>query len=166
MLNFFKRKKDWRDDDYIFLDELKQKRNPDYFEAKFKEAEKKEVKNIVEESGDKSKVRQRLEKLQDKPSKPVFMGELKPKEVEEEKDVEECSEKPFLKEVERKLKRLENLRLKMKNNPGSYLSLFYDLKKAEKEFLSELKKAEEAMVDFPGHIKMRIDKEKSSIKTI
>lgn len=168
MLNFFKKKKEWRDDDYILLEELKQKRSPEtYFDPKKFET-KKEVKKekIEEDVSNKSNVRKRLEELQSKSSKLFFINDEPKPEPEVVKKEEICAERPYLKDVEKKLKKIEALRSKMKNNPGSYLSLFYDLKKAEKNFLESLKKLEESNIDLPENLKIRVKEAKSKIKTI
>ena len=79
-------------------------------------------------------VRERLERMQNKPRRvapPLSKDELDPRPEK----VLLSPESVFMRKLEKVMKRISELKKKMNSDSGQYLSLYYDLKKAEQEFL-------------------------------
>jgi hypothetical protein len=185
MVGFFSRKpREWRDDDYIFLEDLK-KDKPVVDTSRFKEEVEmegefrvinphKDKPSSVKERLDRlhkceheSLVKRRLENLQDSPSyapKPLNDNFFNENVVSENKKVE-MPDNAIIKRVENAIKEIDKIKTKMERS-SSFLSLFYDLKKAEKEFLFVLEEAKEQMVDFPDHLEMKIQEAKTKVRSI
>lgn len=72
--------------------------------------------------------------------------------------------KVMLQRIERAIKIIEDYNAKMLKDSECYLSLFYDRKKAEQEFLGLLKEAEEKGISIPLPFRTRIEAIKSKIR--
>ena len=59
--------------------------------------------------------------------------------------------------IEKSIRIIEGYHLKMNRDSESYLALFYDLKKAEKEFMELLKEAEVRRLVIPSPFMKRIE---------
>ncbi len=66
--------------------------------------------------------------------------------------------------IDKAIKRLEAVKQKMEKT-DSYLSLFYDLKAAEKEFLDSIEEANAQGVDLPETFQAKVELTKSRIKS-
>jgi len=110
-------------------------------------------------------VRERLEKMKDNPKEVP-----KPLDLIPEKDPRPVGEgmftfeRQFQQKVEKAIKKIESIKEKMKAS-DMFMNYFYDLKKAEKEFLDLLEKAEEKHVEFPDNFVKRIEAVKSKIRS-
>jgi hypothetical protein len=113
-------------------------------------------------------VRERLEDLKHqkrpvpKPLGPKFFPENQPSE--EKKTI--TPESVMQGKIEKAMGNVEALQKKMHDSPSSYLSLFYDLKQAEKGFLDLLSEAEDKQVALSGTVMARIAKVKSKIRSV
>ena len=111
-------------------------------------------------------VRERLERLKKNPKKvPKPLDVILPER--EHKPVSEgslTSEKIHQKKVEKVIKRIESIKEKMKTSE-TFINYFYDLKQAEKEFLTLLETAEEKHIDFSDEFAERIKEVKNKIRT-
>ncbi len=111
-------------------------------------------------------VRDRLESLKERPKlvrrpiEPTFPDMNK---KEEGKKVI-TPESVMQKKIEKAMSKIEEYKKKMHNSPNSYLSLFYDLKQAEKDFLTLLEEADSKSVTFSGTTLSRIEKVKKQIR--
>lgn len=177
---FFSRKpKAPKEDEFVFLDEKKKAQED--IEFQIEEPEDKLVRNqpkkleTVKERLERissssfsstSNVRRRLETLQDSPStapKP-FSDRFYREKVAEDKKVD-LPENATIKNIEAALKKVDNIRQKM-DKTNSFLSYFYDLKKAESELVAVLKEAEEQMVDLPPHLAPKIEQAKAKMRQV
>jgi len=101
-------------------------------------------------------VRERLEKI-DTTFKPV------PRALANEHLIQAEENKPFTpskvmqQKIEKAIRVIEGYHAKMNKDSESYLALFYDLKKAEKEFLELLKEAEQKQLRIPLPFMKRIE---------
>lgn len=117
------------------------------------------------ENDDLVSVRERLENLKKNP-KPV----PKPLDLIPERDSKPIGEgmltfeRLFQQKVEKAIKEIEIIKKRMITS-DMFVNYFYDLKRAEKEFLGLLKEAEEKHVDFPNSFLKRIDAVKSKIRS-
>ena len=73
--------------------------------------------------------------------------------------------KVMLQRIERAIKIIEDYNAKMLKDSECYLSLFYDRKKAEKEFLNLLDEAKEKGISIPSPFMKRIEAVKAKINT-
>ncbi len=113
-----------------------------------------------------SNVRRRLETLQDMPSmapKPLSEKFYRERVADERKV--EIPENTAIKNVEAALRKVDTIRQKMEKT-NSFLSYFYDMKKAEAELVVALKEAEEQMVDLPPHLMPKIEQAKAKMRNI
>tara|TARA_Y100000310_G_scaffold313633_1_gene362197 strand:- start:723 stop:1073 length:351 start_codon:yes stop_codon:yes gene_type:complete len=91
-------------------------------------------------------VRERLERMQNSPRRvapPLSRDEINPR-LEK---VLLSPESVFIRKIEKVMKRIECLKKKMNSDSGQYLSLYYDLKKAEIEFLELINHPEVQYLD-------------------
>lgn len=113
-----------------------------------------------------SLVRDRLERLM-KEKKPVFrpvddvLGEPEPAE---EKQKVITPEVQFQRKIDKAISNIESLKKRMNEGNGNYLSLIYDIRKAEDEFLSLLDKEEMQFLDLPEVFMKRIEETKAKIR--
>ncbi|MEA3378174.1 MAG: hypothetical protein U9Q69_00895 [Nanoarchaeota archaeon] len=163
MVALFNRKtRDWREDDYILLEDLKndplKEEKPIIEENKEKsESVKERLERIYKaDRGFNSDVKSKLEKLKNVPN-------TQPKPILGPKEEKKAS--PSLKKIEQAIRDIENIKNKM-HGSNTYLSLFYDLKKAEKNFLKVLDLANEEDIEFPDFLKKKIDEIKSKVRLI
>jgi len=101
-------------------------------------------------------VRERLEKM-GTTFKPV------PRALGNERVIQAEENKPFTpskvmqQKIEKVIRVIEGYHAKMNNDSESYLALFYDLKKTEKEFIDLLKEAEQRKLNIPSPFIRRIE---------
>lgn len=72
-------------------------------------------------------------------------------------------ERVFQQKVDTVIKKVELLKERMEDSEN-FLNFFYDLKKAENEFLDLLAEAEKRKIDFPDNFKKQIEEIKSQIR--
>lgn len=117
-----------------------------------------------------SEVRERLERLMRNPSprnKVDVNDILKEQERQSFADEEDkllTPNKVMVQRLEKAIKAIEDYNSKMLKDSESYLSLFYDRKKAEQQFLDLLKEAEEKKIQLPQPFMQRIRAIKSKIR--
>ena len=178
---FFSRKpKAPKEDEFVFLDEKKKAQEDIEFQVeepedklarnqpKKLETVKERLERISGSTGfsSTSNVRKRLENLQDSPSiapKPLSDRFYREK-VAEEKKVD-LPENDTIRNVEAALRKVDTIRQKM-DKTNSFLSYFYDLKKAEAELVAVLKEAEEQMIDLPPHLGPKIEAAKAKMRNV
>jgi hypothetical protein len=93
-------------------------------------------------------VRERLEKLKErKPyvNMPLSRDDLNPQPTKKLLTPESV----FIKKIDKMANHVINLKKKMHKDSGSYLSLYYDLKKAEKTLLNTIEDPEIQFMDLP-----------------
>ncbi len=71
----------------------------------------------------------------------------------------------FIKKVEKSIFKMDSLRTKMTSGSDQYLSLYEELKDAEKEFLKLLDDPETKLMDFPSVFVSRVDMAKKKLLT-
>ncbi len=177
---FFSRKpKAPKEEDFEFLDDKKKGQEDieidiEEPEDRFVKEQPKKLETVKERlerlSGSSfssiSNVRRRLETLHDMPSvapKPLSDRFYREK-VAEEKKVD-LPENETIRNVEAALRKVETIRQKM-DKSNSFLSYFYDLKKAEAELVAALKNAEEQMVDLPPHLAPKVEQAKAKMRNV
>lgn len=94
-------------------------------------------------------VRDRLERLKDPYKKPE--PQITPETI-------------FMRKVEKAIQKIESIRKKMLSDSAQYLSLFYELRKAEDEFLMLLDDKEMKFLDLPDSFMKLIDSTKAKIR--
>lgn len=72
-------------------------------------------------------------------------------------------EKMFQQKIEKTIQKIEALKNKM-NTSEMFADYYYDMKRAEKEFLDLVAKAEEKQTEFPANFVSRIESIKSKIR--
>lgn len=72
-------------------------------------------------------------------------------------------EKMFQQKIEKAIQKIESLKNKM-NASETFANYYYDMKRAEKEFLEIVAKAEEKQIDFPANFASKIESIKSKIR--
>ena len=72
----------------------------------------------------------------------------------------------FMKKLDKSMSNIESIRKKVLADSNSYLSLFYELRKAEKEFLEILKEKEDKELMLPDHYLNKIEDVKNKIRNI
>lgn len=111
-------------------------------------------------------VRERLERLKNQPSTP-FRPNYQP--VEERPRQEQpkpfSPENLFMKKVEKVMNDIDILRKKMFSDSGQYLSLYYDYKKKEKEFLDIVESTETKNIDLPDFFVTRLEEFGTRLKS-
>jgi hypothetical protein len=108
-------------------------------------------------------VRDRLEKMRDQPRK--VAPALRDDEMSSNTDKVLLSpETVFMRKVEKSMKIIDSLKKKMHGDSGQYLSLYYDLKRAEKDFLEAVENSDIEYLDIPHVFLQKVDKYKESIK--
>jgi len=75
-------------------------------------------------------------------------------------------ESVFMKKLDKAMSNIEQIRKKILADSDSYLSLFYELRKAEKEFLEILNEKEEKELILPEHYLNKIEDTKNKIRNI
>ena len=111
-------------------------------------------------------VRERLEKMM-KYSVPTGNG---PKIFEPKREPISEEERPItpskvmVQKLERAIKIIEDYNAKMLKDSECYLSLFYDRKKAEKDFLGLLQEAKDKGISIPSPFMKRVEAIKAKIK--
>jgi len=70
----------------------------------------------------------------------------------------------FMKKVDKSISTIELIRKKVLADSDSYLSLFYELRKAEAEFLEVIKEIDEKALLLPDHYLNKIEQIKSKIR--
>lgn len=101
-------------------------------------------------------VRERLEKLK---NKPVY----NPQQPHQPQPLI-TPEILYLKKLDKSIATIEAIRKKFTNDTPSYLSLFYEQKKAEKELMEILKEGEDKEFSIPDSYTKRIEEIKSKIR--
>lgn len=115
-----------------------------------------------------SEVRERLEKLMKNPHPKIsvnvndILNEQSNAPVDEGKLL--TPNKVMVQKIERAIKIIEDYNAKMLKDSECYLSLFYDRKKAEQEFLGLLKEAEDKKIQIPQPFVLRIRAIKEKIR--
>jgi len=110
-----------------------------------------------------SKVRERLEKLKNqsyRPGLPLSEDEINPRPEK----VLLSPESIFMKKIEKLMKKIVGVKQKMHSDSGQYLSLYYDLKKFETEFLETVDDPEIQYLDLPDIFVQKIDEFRQKIK--
>lgn len=110
-------------------------------------------------------VKERLENLKKNP-KPVprpfdLIPERDPKPIGEGMLT---FERLFQQKVEKAINKIDSMKKRMITS-DMFVNYFYDLKRAEKEFLDLLKEAEGKHVDFPSSFLKKIDAVKAKIRS-
>jgi hypothetical protein len=107
-------------------------------------------------------VRDRLEKLK---NKPWHVAPALDKDVTGmHKKI--TPESVFMKKLDKAMSNIESIRKKVLADSNSYLSLFYELRKAEREFLEILNEKEEKELLLPEHYLNKIEETKNKIRNI
>jgi len=75
-------------------------------------------------------------------------------------------ESVFMKKLDKAMSNIEAIRKKVLADSNSYLSLFYELRKAEAEFLELLKEQDDKELMLPDHYLKKIEEVKSRIRKI
>lgn len=70
----------------------------------------------------------------------------------------------FMRKAEKIINNLESIRKKMLSDTGQYLSLFYELKKAENEFINLLQEKEVKFLDLPENFVRKLEEIKAKIR--
>ncbi|MFH1972810.1 MAG: hypothetical protein ABIJ18_05015 [archaeon] len=70
----------------------------------------------------------------------------------------------FMKKIDKAISNIEIIRKKVLADSNSYLSLFYELRKAEAEFLELLKELDDKELFLPDHYLTKIKQIKSKIR--
>jgi hypothetical protein len=110
-----------------------------------------------------SSVRERLEKLKNQPRR--VEPALRPNEIAPSAEKVLLSpESVFMRKVEKLMKGIDELKKKMHSDTGQYLSLYYDLKKAEQDFIEAVEDADMDYLDVPRVFLQKIEQYKSKIK--
>jgi len=108
-------------------------------------------------------VRERLERMKNNPRRvpsPLPNNEINPKS---EKGLL-SPESVFLRKIEKSMSQIKEIQSKMNSDSGQYLSLYYDLKKYEKEFLDLIDDPEIKFLDLPEMSMRRIKDLQSKIR--
>jgi hypothetical protein len=106
-----------------------------------------------------SKVRERLEKLKDRPTRGI-----PPMRRETPRDSVLLSpEITFIRKIESLIKEIQVIRRKMRADSGQYLSLYYDMKKAKKVFLEAIEDPEMQYLDLSDVFLKRVNEMKQLI---
>ena len=114
-------------------------------------------------------IKERLERLQKSPPKVTLPFAEEEREVEVERRQPTITpETVYMRNIEKLMTNLETLKAKMKQDSGQYLSMYYDMKKAEKEFLDAINDPETKLYDLPDTFihKVAILREKLANKKI
>ncbi|MBT3324253.1 hypothetical protein HN681_04715 [archaeon] len=107
-------------------------------------------------------VRERLERLKAKPRRvglPLSEDEINPRPEK----VLLSPESIFMRKIEKLMSSITSTKKKMLADSGQYLSLYYDLKKQEKEFLETLDDPELQYLDIPDIFMQKINNMKKRI---
>ncbi len=107
-------------------------------------------------------VRERLERIKSQPRKvglPLSEDEINPKPEK----VLLSPESIFMRKIEKLMSSINSTKQKMLADSGQYLSLYYDLKKQEKEFLETLEDPELQYLDIPDVFMQKINAMKRNI---
>jgi len=109
-------------------------------------------------------VRERLENLKKKSRDvPKILESVPERERRPVGDGMYTFERVFQQKVDKAIKKIGFLKEKMEDSEN-FLNLFYDLKRAEEEFLKLLEEAEKRKLDFPDNFKNQIEEVKSQIR--
>ena len=109
-------------------------------------------------------VRERLEKLKKNSQDiPNVLESVPDRERRPLGDGMYTFERIFQQKVEKAIKKVEILKERMEDSEN-FLNLFYDLKKAENEFLDLLAEAEKRKIDFPDNFNKQIEEIKNQIR--
>ncbi len=187
MFSFLKKKSGWGEDDEPYLQELKAPKATPADPPKREVMLKKEpvapspskrpvtfsdrqltVKERLErmQAQEKSQVLQRLESMQSDPRpspRPLdFVSERK--EPQQVRAVPQNQEAPLVNNLDKAIKKLDMLRGKMLK-ADSYLSLFYELKVAEKEFVDAYNEVQAKDADLPPMMQQKADQLKANLRT-
>ena len=114
-------------------------------------------------------VKERLEKLMggSTPTSKSFSNDrVLPVQVGNEEDKLITPSKVMQQKIEKSIRKLEDYHFKMHKDSESYLALFYDLKKAEKEFQDLLKEAEDKKISIPSPFIKRIEAVRANIRNV
>ncbi len=114
-------------------------------------------------------VKERLEKLMggSTPASKSFSNDRAlPMQVGNEEDKLITPSKVMQQKIEKSIRKLEGYHFKMHKDSESYLALFYDLKKAEKEFQDLLKEAEDKKISIPSPFMKRIEAVRTNIRNV
>jgi len=111
-------------------------------------------------------MKERLRRLKERPGwafKPLdkeFLNKMEPSKVIKTPETE------MQNKIEKAMKKVEDIRNKMKD-ASNYLSLYYDLKKAQDEFLQLVDEMENGnFLDFPDSFVKRVNNFKSGLRII
>ncbi|MBI5871640.1 hypothetical protein HZB88_00980 [archaeon] len=107
-------------------------------------------------------VRERLERL--KRSGGSWFSPSHPAQQREEPVI--TPESIFMRKAEKAMNQIETLRKRMLSDTGQYISLFYELKKAEDEFLVIVQEKETKFLDLPDPFLRRMEEVKSKIRRV
>jgi hypothetical protein len=108
-------------------------------------------------------MRERLERIKHKGSSvrmPLSNDDLDPQPMKKLLTPESV----YMKKIDKLIHNLAGLKKKMHADSGSYLSLYYDLKKAEKELLEAIEDPEKQFMDLPEIWVQKIEDLKLKIK--
>lgn len=109
-------------------------------------------------------VRERLENLKKNPRNvPSVLDSVPDRERKPLDDGMYTFERVFQQKVDKAIKKVDLLKERMEDSEN-FLNFFYDLKKAENEFLDLLAEAEKRKIDFPDNFKKQIEEVKSQIR--
>lgn len=100
-------------------------------------------------------IRERLERLRNTPTKSLEPLQKDPR-VEEAKRMI-SPESVFMKKVEKAMMQHSDIKKKMLSDSGQYLSLYYELNKAEESFLSLVNDPEVKFLDLPDVFMQRVE---------
>lgn len=114
---------------------------------------------------DLTSVRERLENLKKNPKcVPKPLAIIPQRDGRPTSESMLTFERLFQQKVDKAITKIESIKEKMKSSE-TFTSYFYDLKKAEQEFLDLLKTAEEKRVEFPDNFNKKIEETKSKIRS-
>ncbi len=115
---------------------------------------------IIDNKG--SRVLEALNRIKDKP-----LPKPKPKipsfSINENREPRIEAENSFVANVEKSLRKVEELDAKMKKDSSNYLSLYWEFVEAEKKFLDAIQAMEERKIRVPDNFMRRIDNRKQMI---
>ena len=106
-------------------------------------------------------IRERLQRLQNTPSRPIEPLVRDPGAQEVRKIL--SPESVFMKKVEMVMTQYAEIKRKMLSDSGQYLSLYYELHKAEETFVTLVEDPEVKYLDLPEVFLQKVDALKQNI---
>ncbi len=110
-------------------------------------------------------IRERLERLKNAPPKVTLPLSDQERSTPTERKPMITPESVYMRKVEKLIANLESMKARMKSDSGQYLSMYYDLKKAEKEFLESIEEPEAKFYDLPDAFLHRVAAIREKIET-